>query len=78
MDAINTKETIQLRDRFGCTVQEARTASGLKPRNLYELINAGAIETKKIGKRRLVLVRSLQRLIEGEPGQGADSTSAAA
>jgi excisionase family DNA binding protein len=69
---------IPLRDRIGCTIQEACAATGLKPTKLYELIGAGAIETKKVGKRRLVLVRSLLRLIEGEPGQGSDSTSAAA
>jgi excisionase family DNA binding protein len=63
----DSAQSIPLRDRIGCTIQEACAATGLKPTKLYSLIGAGAIETTKIGKRRLVLVRSLLRLIEGEP-----------
>ena len=59
-------ETIPLRDRFGCTIREACTATGLKPTKIYELIAAGAIKSRKIGKRRIVEVKSLERLIEGD------------
>jgi excisionase family DNA binding protein len=58
---------IPLRERFAITVPEACQAIGVGPTTLYELVAAGAIETTKVGKRRLVLVRSLRRLIEGEP-----------
>ena len=40
-------------------------ATGLKPTKIYELIAAGAIESKKIDGRRILVVRSLQKLIEG-------------
>jgi excisionase family DNA binding protein len=66
--------TIPLRDRFGCTVKEACEATGLKPTKLYELIAAGSIESKKIDKRRIVLVRSLQKLIESNNVVDTDAT----
>jgi excisionase family DNA binding protein len=62
---------IPLRERFAITVPEACQAIGVGPTKLYELVAAGAIETTKVGKRRLVLVRSLRRLIEGEPATDA-------
>lgn len=55
-----------LNDLIGCTVREACERTGLKPTKLYELIGAGVIESTKIGKRRIIVVRSLRRLIEGD------------
>ncbi len=71
METAREVETIPLRERFGCTIREACAATGLKPTKIYELISLGAIESKKIYKRRIVLVRSLQKLIEGGDNAGA-------
>lgn len=60
-------EVVPFRERFGCTIREACAATGLKPTKLYEAMAAGAIESRKIGKRRIILVRSLGKLIEGDP-----------
>ena len=55
-----------LNDLIGCTVREACERSGLKPTKLYELISDGLIESRKIGRRRIIVVSSLRRLIEGD------------
>ena len=46
--------------RFGTDPQ-----TGIGKTKLFELIANGALETTSIGRRRLILYRSLQRLIEG-------------
>jgi hypothetical protein len=56
--------TIPFAARLSCTINEACQATGLGRTKLYEEIGAGRVETKTIGKRRLVLVRSLVRLID--------------
>lgn len=60
-----------LDELIGCTVRDACRRTGLKPTKLYELINTGAIESTKVGKRRIIVVRSLRRLIEGTTGERA-------
>ena len=55
-----------LSDLIGCTVQEACARTGLKPTKLYEFISSGVIESTKIGKRRIIVVSSLRRFIEGD------------
>lgn len=47
-----------------CTIKEACRAAGLGRTKLYELIGGGALETTTIGRRRLVRVRSLLRLLK--------------
>jgi excisionase family DNA binding protein len=42
-----------------CTIKEACNAIGLGRTKLYELIGDGMIETRQIGRRRLVHVPSL-------------------
>lgn len=44
------------------SVKEATRVIGLGKTRLYELIDAGTIETVRIGGRRLVKVSSLRRL----------------
>ncbi|MGQ0445998.1 MAG: helix-turn-helix domain-containing protein [Beijerinckiaceae bacterium] len=58
------RNEVLFENRLAIGIDEAVTISGLGRSNLYQLINAGAIETAKIGKRRLVLVASLKELIE--------------
>lgn len=50
-------------ERLTCTIAEACEATGIGRTKLYELIGDGRVETATIGRRRLVKVRSLQRLL---------------
>jgi excisionase family DNA binding protein len=56
-------DLIPFAQRFSCTIAEACEATGLGRTKLYELIGEGAIETTTVGRRRLVLVDSLRRLL---------------
>jgi hypothetical protein len=56
--------TIPFAQRLSCTIAEACEATGIGRTKLYEEIGAGRVQTTTIGKRRLVLVPSLLRLIE--------------
>jgi excisionase family DNA binding protein len=46
-----------------CTVAEACAATGLGRTKLYELMGAGLIASSTIGRRRLVQVPSLLKLL---------------
>lgn len=46
------------------SVTEAMRVSSLGRTKLYELINKGALETIKIGRRTLVKAASLHKLVE--------------
>ncbi len=59
---------IPFAQRLTCTIEEACEATGLGRTKLYELIGGGHLDTTTIGRRRLVLVRSLRRLIGDEAG----------
>ena len=50
--------------RLACTIDDACEATGLGRTKLYELIGTGQIVTTTIGRRRLVVVRSLLALLE--------------
>ena len=47
-----------------CTIAEACEAVGLGRTKLYELIGGGEIDTITIGRRRLVRVPSLLKLLK--------------
>jgi hypothetical protein len=56
---------IPFRERITCTIDEAIEATGIRRRKLEELLPQ--IESKRVGRRRLILVRSLiERLEAGE------------
>jgi excisionase family DNA binding protein len=67
-------------ERLTCTIAEACAATGLGRTKLYELIGDGRVDTATIGRRRLVKVRSLQRLLavggEGVAGQTVERSDA--
>lgn len=44
------------------TVKRAAQLTGLGPTKLYELLAAGAIESFKVGNRRLIKYESLRKL----------------
>jgi excisionase family DNA binding protein len=52
--------------RISCTIAEACKATGIGRTRLYEEISAGRIETAKVGRRTLVRVRSLVKLLDPE------------
>jgi excisionase family DNA binding protein len=56
--------TIPFAQRLTCTVAEACAATGLGRTKLYELIGEGCLDTTTIGRRRLILVRSLRTLFD--------------
>jgi excisionase family DNA binding protein len=58
--------TIPFAARLSCTIDEACQATGIGRTKLYEEIGAGRIETANVGRRRLIVVRSLIRLIDPE------------
>jgi len=57
-------KTIPFSQRLTCTIGEACEATGLGRTKLYELIGTGHLVTTTIGRRRLVVVRSLLSFLE--------------
>lgn len=51
--------TVPFDERPTCTIAEACYAMGLGKTKFYELMGDGAIETTRVGRRRLVRVPSL-------------------
>ena len=62
--------SVPFSQRLSCTIKEASKASGLGPTTIYALISDGTLESTKVGRRRLILVRSLRKLIEGDRADG--------
>lgn len=48
------------------SVADAIRVSSIGRTRLYQLINEGKLEVRKIGKRTLIPAASLRRLIDGE------------
>ena len=57
--------TVPFAERFFCTIEQACQATGLGRTKLYEMMDAGRVQTIHVDKRRLVLVASLLKL--GDP-----------
>ena len=56
--------TMPFAQRLTCTIDDACEVTGLGRTKLYELIGAGRIVTTTVGRRRLVVVRSLLALLD--------------
>jgi excisionase family DNA binding protein len=56
-------KTIPFYDRLTCTVEEAIKGTGIGKTRLYELMNAGSLSSKKLGRARLIHMWSLKRLL---------------
>ncbi|MBU6298152.1 MAG: excisionase family DNA-binding protein [Alphaproteobacteria bacterium] len=67
MSSSAARAAIPFEERLTCSVAEACTAVGLSRSKIYELISGGAVETVMIGRRRLVRVPSLKRLLLPSP-----------
>ena len=59
-------KAIPFAQRFTCTIKEACELTGLGRTKLYELIGDGHLATTTVGRRRLVVVRSLLSLLEAK------------
>lgn len=46
------------------SIPDAGRMIGLSRSRIYELLGEGRLESRKIGRRRLVVVRSLEKLVE--------------
>lgn len=57
--------------RVAYSLNEAAQSLGLSRRTLYELMDAGTLQTVKLGKRRLVPAQELARLVRPEGGVAA-------
>jgi excisionase family DNA binding protein len=57
-------KAIPFTHRLTCTIDEACEATGLGRTKLYELIGAGQLATTTVGRRRLIVVRSLLSLLQ--------------
>jgi excisionase family DNA binding protein len=57
-------KVVPFRERLSCTVDEACIVTGLGRTKIYELIGSGQLITTTIGRRRLVIVRSLLELVD--------------
>jgi excisionase family DNA binding protein len=57
-------QTVPFAQKLTCTINEACEMTGLGRTKLYELIGDGHLATTTVGRRRLVVVRSLLSLLE--------------
>jgi excisionase family DNA binding protein len=62
-------KSIPFIQRLTCTINEASEVTGLGRTKLYELIGTGHLITTTVGRRRLVLVSSLQALLDVKPSE---------
>jgi excisionase family DNA binding protein len=61
-EAMGSK-AVPFTQRLTCTINEACEVTGLGRTKLYELIGDGHLATTSVGRRRLVVVRSLLSLL---------------
>lgn len=61
----NNNTNIQPDDRLALRINDAAAVAGLGRSTLYKLIDSGKLRTVKIGKRRLVIRKSLESLLCG-------------
>jgi len=62
---------VPFRERLFCSVKDAVTASGIGRSSLYKEMRRGALEFRKHGKRTLVSVPSLMKLLDDHSDAGA-------
>lgn len=61
---VSAQSIIPFERRPTCTIAKACNAAGLGKTKFYEVLGQGMIETLRIGRRRLVRVRSLLHFLE--------------
>ena len=64
---ITGKKILSLTERFGVTVAIAAEYVGISKSRIYELLQSGELEGKVIHGRRIVVVKSLLRMLGQAP-----------
>jgi excisionase family DNA binding protein len=59
-------QTLPFRERLGCSPNEACVALGIGRTFLYQLIAERRVEVKKLGRRTIVIIPSLLKLLDGQ------------
>jgi hypothetical protein len=62
--AIGAKSLVPFRERLTCSLPEAVQATSISRSTLYNRMKAGELDYRKNGKRRLVMVPSLLKMID--------------
>jgi hypothetical protein len=65
--------SLPIRERAAISVQLAAEFSGISRTRIYELLNDKTIEGRTVRGRRLVLVRSLVKFVEGDCGADTEA-----
>ena len=60
------KPTLPFRERLGCSPSEACVALGVGRTFLYQLIAERRVEVTKLGRRTIVSIPSLLKLLDGQ------------
>jgi hypothetical protein len=65
-DKPTPNQTLPFRERLGCSPSEACVALGIGRTLLYDLIAERQVEVRKLGRRTIVSVPSLLKLMDGQ------------
>jgi hypothetical protein len=65
MSKATDSSSVPFYERLSCSVDEAAEATSICRAALYNAMKAGQLEYRKLGRRRVVLLPSLKKLIEG-------------
>lgn len=65
---------IPFNDRISCSVSEAIAVTSLGRTSLYGAIKDGDIESRVVRGRRLILVKSLRKFVEGDKASAPTPT----
>src|SRR5215472_471906 len=57
---------IAFQDRLGCSVREAADVTSLSLSRIWQLMDQGVLIRRKIGRRRIIEVSSVLKLMRGE------------
>jgi excisionase family DNA binding protein len=64
---VTDKKILSLKERFGVTVAIAAEYVGISKSRIYELLQSGELDGKVIHGRRIVVVKSLLRMLGQAP-----------
>jgi len=70
----STMNTKEFKMQLSFTIQEAVQATGIGRTKLYEYINSGELEAKKIGKRTIVLKHDLDSFLNNLRSYGVSES----
>jgi excisionase family DNA binding protein len=73
---ITGKKILSLKERFGVTVAIAAEYVGISKSRIYELLQSGELEGKVIHGRRIVVVKSLLRMLGQAPSAKREKETA--